>query len=77
MLYKLTLLCGMRPAPSMVQDGVPEPESGCNIEALRSAVDHWSAIQDSQKLQNLTVSASDIHCFGEPLLCSVCLHTCV
>ena len=67
--------CQCAPGECM-QGGVPEAESGCNIEALRSAVDRWRLIQDSQELQSLTVSASDIHCFCEPQFC-VCVCVCL
>ena len=68
------------PCVDCVQGGVPEPESGCNIEALRSAVDCWSEIQERQELQSLTVLASDIHCFCKSQLCAcacVCVCVCV
>ena len=64
------------PCVDCVQGGVPEPESGCNIEALRSAVDRWSEIQERQELQSLTVLASDIHCFCKSQLCA-CARACV
>ena len=51
-----------------LRNGVPEQEPGCNYDALKTAEEWWSDLQESQEQRPLTIHASDIACFGTNLL---------